>query len=99
SAWDRDFERENSRNIEARRDFCSTATMQNAAAEQANGLTGELHVRRSGLGAENVADAIRQVQPFGLDVCSGVEEQPGKKDAKRVKQLMARIKRACRGDV
>lgn len=52
-----------------------------------------------GLCAENVADAIRQVKPFGLDVCSGVEEQPGKKDAKRVKQLMARIKRACRGDV
>ena len=45
-----------------------------------------------GLRAENVAEAIRQVKPFGLDVCSGVEEQPGKKDAKRVKRLMAAVR-------
>lgn len=51
-----------------------------------------------GLRAENVADAIRQVKPFGLDVCSGVETRPGEKDEKKVKQLMARVKRACRGD-
>lgn len=51
-----------------------------------------------GLRAENIADAIRQVKPFGLDVCSGVETQPGKKDAKKVKKLMAAVKRTCRGD-
>lgn len=51
-----------------------------------------------GLRAENIADAIRQVKPFGLDVCSGVETRPGKKDARKVNQLMARVKRACRGD-
>lgn len=51
-----------------------------------------------GLRAENVGDAIRQVKPFGLDVCSGVEMQPGKKDAKKVQRLMAGVKRACRGN-
>lgn len=51
-----------------------------------------------GLRAENVDDAIRRVKPFGLDVCSGVETRPGKKNAKKVKQLMARVKRAYRGD-
>ncbi len=51
-----------------------------------------------GLHAENVDNAIRQVKPFGLDVCSGVETRPGEKDTKKVKQLMASVKRACRGD-
>jgi phosphoribosylanthranilate isomerase len=49
-----------------------------------------------GLRAESVADAIRQVKPFGLDVCSGVEEQPGTKDAKKVKRLMAAVGRVGR---
>jgi len=51
-----------------------------------------------GLRAENVAKAIRQGKPFAIDVCSGVETRPGKKDVKKVKQLMARVKRARRGD-
>jgi len=51
-----------------------------------------------GLRAENVVKAIRQGKPFAIDVCSGVETRPGKKDVKKVKQLMARVKRARRGD-
>lgn len=46
-----------------------------------------------GLRAESVADAIRQVKPFGLDVCSGVETRAEKKDAKKVQKLMAAVRR------
>jgi phosphoribosylanthranilate isomerase len=40
-----------------------------------------------GLTPENVADAIAQVQPFGIDVSSGVERSPGVKDHGRLKAL------------
>jgi len=41
-----------------------------------------------GLKAENVRDAIDQVQPFGLDICSGVR-QDGKLDAVRLRAFFA----------
>jgi len=37
-----------------------------------------------GLAPENVAEAIAQVRPFGVDVSSGVEESPGRKSPKRI---------------
>ncbi|MEK7832534.1 MAG: phosphoribosylanthranilate isomerase, partial [Acidobacteriota bacterium] len=40
-----------------------------------------------GLSPENIAEAIQAVQPFAVDVNSGVESAPGVKDAAKLKKL------------
>ena len=47
-----------------------------------------------GLTPENVASAIAAVRPFAVDVCSGVELAPGRKDAVRMRAFLAAV-RAC----
>ncbi len=47
-----------------------------------------------GLTPENVGEAIRAARPYAVDVCSGVEARPGKKDPARVKRLMRAAKEA-----
>ena len=45
-----------------------------------------------GLTPDNVRDAINQVEPFGLDVSSGVESAPGIKEASKITKLITNAK-------
>src|SRR6185436_12288509 len=47
-----------------------------------------------GLNTENVWDAITHVRPAAIDVCSGVEAEPGRKDLTKLRSFMAVVARA-----
>jgi len=47
-----------------------------------------------GLTPDNVGDAIRKVRPLGVDTASGVETEPGRKDARKVYEFVAAAKNA-----
>lgn len=81
----------------------------NAAAQQTLGGTGQTHdweISREfvaaspipvflagGLKPENIADAIRLVQPYGVDLCSGVRTD-GKLNAEKLGRFMDAVARA-----
>ncbi|MHA1649467.1 MAG: phosphoribosylanthranilate isomerase [Candidatus Helarchaeota archaeon] len=45
-----------------------------------------------GLNPENVLDAIREVEPYAIDVSSGVESAPGVKDRRKIKELIQKVR-------
>lgn len=72
-----------------------------------SGTTGNWHLARTvaqsqriilagGLTPENVGEAIRIVRPYAVDVASGVEARPGKKDPAKLRAFFDEVNRASR---
>jgi len=47
-----------------------------------------------GLSPLNVGEAIKKVRPMGVDVCSGVETVPGKKDPLKMAEFIKEVRKA-----
>jgi phosphoribosylanthranilate isomerase len=47
-----------------------------------------------GLRIDNVAEAITTVRPAAIDVCSGIEAEPGRKDLHKLREFMLEVTRA-----
>jgi phosphoribosylanthranilate isomerase len=88
--------------------YSADAIMLDAFARQARGGTGHTFdwelARRTrelvpklflagGLSPDNIEEAIRTVEPYGVDACSGLESSPGRKDRGRVRDFI-RLARA-----
>jgi phosphoribosylanthranilate isomerase len=55
------------------------------------GLEADRLILAGGLDAQNVAEAIRRIHPYGVDVCTGVEARPGIKDHGKLKEFILAI--------
>jgi len=51
-------------------------------------------VLAGGLNSENVAQAIKTVKPYAVDVSSGIESSPGIKEHKKMAEFVAQVNNA-----
>lgn len=58
------------------------------------GIDSNKLILSGGLRVDNVVEAVRRVQPHGVDVCSGVEARPGVKDHGKLKEFIVAAKGA-----
>jgi phosphoribosylanthranilate isomerase len=94
-------------NPEVVRRYPGPAYLLDTYAESARGGTGETFdwtiaaqakaygriILAGGLRPENIAEAVRKVRPYAVDINSGVETSPGKKDWKKLRQLFSILHR------
>ena len=74
--------------------FGGTGKLSNwAVARETSELVPKLFLA-GGLFADNVADAINQVNPFAVDACSRLESAPGRKDHASVRAFVAAVRAA-----
>jgi phosphoribosylanthranilate isomerase len=93
--------------LESLRMFSTHAWLLDAYAEGSLGGTGRTFdwehaceartfgrpvILAGGLHPDNVADAIRRVRPYGVDVSSGVETTPGRKNPERIRALIREVR-------
>lgn len=71
-----------------------TGTTFNWAIARAAVAAGHRVVLAGGLTPDNVARALAEVRPFGVDVSSGVESAPGRKDPAKLRAFCAAVRAA-----
>src|SRR5205085_10023244 len=72
----------------------SGKTFQWELAVEVKRLTKKPIILAGGLTPENVGDAIARVRPYAVDVSSGVEAEPGRKDHAKLKAFFEAVRRA-----
>jgi phosphoribosylanthranilate isomerase len=63
--------------------------------EQIAALLDRPYILSGGLTPENVGRALRKLSPTGVDVCSGVESSPGKKDPRKLMRFLSTVRSYC----
>lgn len=95
--------------LESLQDYCVSAWLLDSYVPGTHGGTGETFnwdiavqaasfgtpiILAGGLTPENVRAAVSKVKPYGVDVSSGVESSPGKKDPRKIEQFIQEAKSA-----